>query len=306
MYLDRVHRRLGELAELGCVEIDDMVPCTEDDLVALERQLGGRLPGAIRELYLWGGRDLGSLFNGMDVVDCSMQIKHDYRPGCRETLEEAGEDPAILDAHTLVIQMDYDGQFSFVRNNEGDDPPVYTHNEQEPTFCSCHRLSDYLGLLVEQYAGVEEIELVRSIEDLDDLPVPGQAGADREVRHLLFSGEVHFAAVPDRVFDFTELRSLDLVGKGVTALSSRIGELQFLTRLNLARNKLSSLPMALAELSDLTDLDLADNPLESVIDVLPKLSALHFCHLSGNPLSPEEISQLQRELPQVEITFRPA
>src|SRR6185436_7477122 len=57
------------------------------------------------------------------------------------------------------------GNFSFVRTDQGDDPPVYTHLEQNPgrTFCSCSRYSDYLALVVEQCAGIEPIELIESL-----------------------------------------------------------------------------------------------------------------------------------------------
>jgi hypothetical protein len=303
MCLNRIHRRLAELAELGCIEADDTVPCTEEELVGLERKFGFRLPGVMRELYLWGGKDLGSAFGGMDLVDFEQQMKNDYRPGARATLEEAGEDPSVLDAQTLIIEMDCDGQFSFIRADQGDDPPVHTHTEQEPTFCSCERLSDYLALMVEQSAGVEEIQLVRAVEDLGELPSTSQPAAYQEVRHLLFAGDLQFATIPDRVFEFKELRSLNLVGKGLIELSSRIVELAFLKRLALARNSLMSLPMALAELDELEDLDLADNQLSTVINVLRKLPGLRFCALSGNPLPAEEINQLQSELPELEITF---
>jgi hypothetical protein len=303
MYLDGIHRRFAELAELGCLETDDVVPCTEEDLLLLERKLGFRLPGVVRELYLWGGKDLGSVFGGMEVLDFEQQMEHDYRPGARETLEEAGENPALVDAQTLIIQIDCDGQFSFVRADQGDDPPVHTHSEQEPTFCSCERLSDYLALMVEQSAGVEEIQLVRAVEDLDDLPKPGQAAGYLEVRHLLFAGGLQFATVPDRVFEFKELRSLNLVGKGLIELSPRIADLAFLKRLHLARNSLTSLPMALAELDELEDLDLGDNQLSTVIGVLRKLPSLRFCALAGNPLPAEELDQLRAGLPQLQVTF---
>jgi hypothetical protein len=235
----------------------------------------------------------------MDVVDFGQHMKHDYRPGARETLQEAGEDPAIVDAQALIVQVDCDGQFSFVRADQGDDPPVYTHNEQEPTFCSCERFSDYLALMVEQSAGIEEIELVRSIARLRRLAEL----LAHQVRHVMFSGEIQFVTIPDEVFALKELRSLNLVGKGLLELSPRIGELVFLRRLDLARNSLSSLPMALTELDELEELDLADNQLITVIGVLRKLPALRFCWLSGNPLSPEELNQLRNVLPQLEIIF---
>lgn len=296
MYLDRIHRRLAELAELGCVEADDQVPCTEEEVAALEQKLGFHLPRVVRELYLWGGNELGGVFGRMDVLDLKQQMKWDYRSGARETIAEAGEEPALLDAPALVVQTDCDGQFSFVRADQGDDPPVYTHPDNEPTFCSCERLSDYLALMVEQCADIERIELVRSVEELDCLAVP-----DHEVFHLLFAGGLDFGTVPDRVFDFKELRSLNLVGKGLLELSPRLGELPFLKRLDLARNSHTSLPMALAELNELEELDLADNQLSTVIGVLRNLPALRRCWLAGNPLAEGELNELRRELPRVEF-----
>lgn len=303
MYLDRMHRRLGELAELGALEAADVVPCTEEELLALEQQLGLRLPGAAREFYLWGGKDFGSVFGGMDVLGLGEHMEHDYRPGARETLEQAGEDSALLTVQALIFQMDCDGQFSFIVAGEEQDPPVYTHNEQEPTFRSCERLSDYLALMVEQSAGIEEVHLIRSPEDLNHLPRPGQSSPYLEVRHLHFSGEVHFPTIPDQVFEFTELRSLNLVGKGLIELSPRVAELAFLKRLDLARNSLSSLPMALTQLDELEDLDLADNQMSTVIGVLRKLPGLRYCALTGNPLSAEESNGLRTEMPHVAFSL---
>ena len=297
MYFNRIQRRLAELAQLGCIEIDNVVPCTEEDLAGLEEKLCFRLPGIVRELYVWGGRDFGCVFGGMDVLDFEAHLENDYGTDAREALEEAGEDAAILGARPLVVQMDCDGQFSFIRAEEGDDPAVYTHTHQEPTYCSCARFSDYLGLMVEQVAGVEEIELVRSSRQLARL---AELRALR-IHHLLFAGAMEFALLPNEIFAFRELRSLNLVGKGLFELSSRIGELAFLKRLDLARNSLSSLPMALAQLDELQDLDLSDNQLSTVIDVLRKLPALRYCQISGNPIAPEETAQLQSALAHVEF-----
>lgn len=296
MYLDRIHRRLAELAELGCVDANDQSPCSEAEVTALELKLGFRLPGVVRELYLWGGKELGAVFGHMDVLDLKQQMKSDYRHDARETIAEAGEEPALLEAPALVVEMDCDGQFSFVRADQGDDPPVHTHPDDEPTFCSCERLTDYLALMVEQYADIERIELVRSVAELDGLAAP-----DHEVFHLLFAGGLDFGTVPDRVFDFKELRSLNLVGKGLLELSPRIGELMFLQRLDLARNSLTSLPMTLTGLDELQELDLTDNQLSTVIGVLLKMPSLRYCWLAGNPIPGEEISQLRSELSQGEF-----
>jgi len=296
---NRIQRRLTQLAQLGCLQIDDVQPCTEQDLVALETKLGFRLPRVLRELYCWGGKDLGSVFGGMDVLSLTQHMEYDYRAGARETLQEAKEDPAVLDAPTFILQVDYDGQFAFVPADQGDDPPVYNHNEREQLFCSSARVSDYLALMVEQAAGVEEIELVRSLMRLKRL---AELLAHR-IQHVHFSGEVEFAMLPDDVFALGELRSLNAVGKGLLELSPRIAGLAFLRKLDLARNALSSLPMALAQLDDLEELDLADNQLNTVIGVLRRMPALRYCWLAGNPIEPEEITQLRNELPGAQIDF---
>jgi hypothetical protein len=296
---NRIHRRLTQLAQGGCLEIDDVQPCTEQDLVVLEAKLGLRLPGVLRELYLWAGQDLGSVFGGMDVLSLKQHLEHDYRPAARETLQEAKEDPSVLDAQTFILQVDYDGQFAFVRADQGDDPPVYNHNEQEPLFCSSARVSDYLALMVEQSAGVEEIELVRSLKRLKRL---AELLAHR-IHHVHFSGELQFATLPDDLFALRELRSFNAVGKGLLELSPRIADLAFLRKLDLARNSLSSLPMALAQLDELEELDLADNQLNTVPGALRQMPALRYCWLAGNPIAPEEIDQLRTELPGAAIDF---
>jgi hypothetical protein len=296
----RIQRRLTRLAELGCLQIDDVEPCTEQDLVALETKLGFGLPGVLRDLYQWGGNDLGSVFGaGMDVLSLKQHMEHDYRPGAREELQAAKEDSSVLDDQTFILQMDCDGQFAFVRADQGDDPPVYNHNEQEPLFCSAARVSDYLALMVEQAADVEEIELVRSLERLKRL---AELLAHR-VQHVHFSGEMQFATFPEDVFALGELRSINAVGKGLLELSPRVAELAFVRKLDLAKNSLSSLPMALAQLDELEELDLADNQLGTVIGVLGKMPALRYCWLAGNPIAAEEVNQLRHKLRDATIDF---
>lgn len=297
---NRIHRRLTQLAELGCLQIDDVEPCTEEDLVALETRLGFRLPGVLRELYQWGGNDLGGVFGaGMDVLSLKDHMAHDYRPGAREKLKAAKENPSVLGDQTFILQVDCDGQFAFVRADQGDDPPVYNHNQQEPLFCSAARVSDYLALMVEQAADLEEIELVRSLKSLKRLV---ELLAHR-VRHVHFSGEMQFATLPDDLFALGELRSINAVSKGLLELSPRVAQLPFLNRLDLARNSLSSLPMALSQLDELEALDLADNQLSTVIAVLRKMPGLRYCWLAGNPIAPEEITQLRHQLPDATISF---
>jgi len=296
MYLDRLQQRIQDL---GCVEDQEVLPCAEEEVAALETKLGLRLPGVYRELLLCCGKGLGEVLSGMGLADYEDQMGQDLRQTMCQSLAEDGQDPATLDHETLIVESNYDGFFCFLRTAEGNDPPVYAYNpESGEVACCCERFSDYFALMVENGPGPGGWEYPKNAADLDRLSHPVA-----EIQGLLFWGGLQFGTVPERVFDLRELRYLNLVGKGLLELSPRIGELAFLRRLDLARNSLTSLPMALAELDDLEDLDLADNQLSTVIGVLRKLPSLRHCWLAGNALPAEEIGQLQSELPHVEFTF---
>jgi hypothetical protein len=296
MYLDRIQRRIAHFEELGCIAAEDIYPCTAAEVEALEAKLGLRLPAVVRELYLWCGKGLGDLLGGTFMVDYEWQMAEDLRGVGRRILAEAGEDPAMLDAHTLIVQTDADFNFAYLRTDEGNDPPVHCHTEQEPIFCGCERFSDYLEWVIEEAVGVERFFCVRSAEELNSLPV-----ADHEVVRLAFAGGLQFQSVPDRVFDFKDLKSLSLCGKRLMDVSARVAELAFLSRLDLSRNNLSSLPMAMSSLDALEDLDLSDNQLRTVIDVLRALPSLRWCSLRFNPLADSELNQLQSALPHVDF-----
>jgi hypothetical protein len=299
MHLHRFFRRLNELVEIGCIELNEVDPCTPEEIATLERTRNLDLPPSLRELYLWGGKSFGDLFQGMELTDFNDHMKVDHRAQAQEILKEQGADPTPLN-DAVMVQFDYDNNFGYVRPDELDDPPIYGRIEGEGQItCWCERLSDYLLLMLEQIAGINDIEFIKSAKHLTRL---AELKAHL-IQHALFAGEIQFPAIPNEVFALRELRSLNLVGKGIIDLSPRIQELTSLKQLVLARNSLSSLPMALAHVDELEELDLADNQLSSVIDVLGCMPALRFCVLTGNPISTEEIDQLRSQNPDAEILF---
>lgn len=75
-------------------------------------------------------------------------------------------------------------------------------------------------------------------------------------------------AVPDHVWDLTNLQSLVLADNGLAELSDRVGELRALRTLDLGHNQLRHIPAALGELVSLSDfLYLHENALQE----LPRL-----------------------------------
>ncbi len=297
MHLDRIHRRLNQLTDLG-IEMPEPIPSELVEIETLEKKLNLRLPEALRELYLWGGNQPG-LFAEMELLNLADHLRVDFLSKARNILADDKEDTAIL-KHAIIIQMNYDGHFSYIPANAGDDPHVYTHLVPNPTFCSAERFTDYLSLMIEQCAGLEETEDIRNVDSLKRIP----EFRARRIQYMTFAGGLDFGgAIPTDLFGFKELRTLDLAGKNLFEISPRIAELGFLKRLYLARNSLANLPMALTQLDELEELDLSENQLTTVIHVLQKLPALRHCVLKGNPIPPDELTRLQAECPNLELIF---
>src|SRR6266851_6487960 len=122
MYLDQVKARLEDL---HIVSTDEIVPCTEDEVHTLERQLGFSLPGAYKEFLLWMGHGAGILLRGSD---CFYQHLPPLRTWAEELLEENNfPEPLPEDAFVFFMHQGY--QFNFFRISEGDDPPVHFYGE---------------------------------------------------------------------------------------------------------------------------------------------------------------------------------
>ncbi|HEY5913529.1 MAG TPA: SMI1/KNR4 family protein [Verrucomicrobiae bacterium] len=150
MYLHRAQQRVRAAS---FPDESDIHPCTAEEVDALEAKLGQPLPGAVREFLLWCGKGLGEIWSGARCLDYDELMNQFGLDGAREKLAEAGLDTSVLE-NALVIQFDEDAQFSFVKLNEGDDPPVYGLNEGEPLERHCDHFSDYVNLIVAQEFGV--------------------------------------------------------------------------------------------------------------------------------------------------------
>src|SRR4051812_18488813 len=72
-------------------------------------------------------------------------------------------------------------------------------------------------------------------------------------------------AVPDEVWQRSDVETLVLADTGLTEVSERLGELRLLRMLDLGHNELTTLPDAVGDLESLADfLYLHDNRLESL------------------------------------------
>lgn len=124
--------RISELRDLvvrsGLARPEEVKPCSEDEVRALEVSLGIELPNSYRNFLLAMGRSAGSLFIGSSAFYESL---FELREWAQELLEENEvRDPLPPDAFVFLMHQGY--QFMFLRNSEGEDPPVRSYNEADP------------------------------------------------------------------------------------------------------------------------------------------------------------------------------
>jgi TonB family protein len=98
-----------------------------------------------------------------------------------------------------------------------------------------------------------------------------------------------------------EVESLDLSGKGLTVIDSRIPKFASLRVLNLDDNKLTAIPASFSKLRLLQELSLANNQLTSLPKSLKKLKHLKVLDISGNQLSKEAIQDVRDMLEDTEV-----
>lgn len=119
---------LGVKEYVTCYQANwiDGVPCTEEEVSALERDVGVRLPAAYRAMLLVIGRESYSKLVGTDVTIGWLRRMQPY---ARELLEANGR-PFELPAEAFVFLSHQGYQFAyFVADGANNDPAVYFYLE---------------------------------------------------------------------------------------------------------------------------------------------------------------------------------
>ncbi|MFB2837368.1 SMI1/KNR4 family protein [Floridanema evergladense] len=148
MYLDRVKK---QLIELKLASPDELLGCTQDEVVELEEKLGILLPKAYQEFLLLMGHGAGRFLRGSDCFFKDLLV---LKRWAIELLEE-NNFPESLPEDAFVFLMHQGYQFSFFRVSQGDDPPTYSYCEgtDETAFIKSHdKYSDFLMTEVEIHA----------------------------------------------------------------------------------------------------------------------------------------------------------
>ncbi|MFM7217448.1 MAG: leucine-rich repeat domain-containing protein [Bacteroidota bacterium] len=101
--------------------------------------------------------------------------------------------------------------------------------------------------------------------------------------------------VPKEVFDFPNLKELDLSRNKISVLPAEIGRLTGLQSLDLSNNQLDSLPSEIGNLTSLVYLGLNRNRIQYLPESIGELSSLEVFELWDNELEevPDEIGKLQ-------------
>src|ERR1051326_8785008 len=115
MYLEKVKAQVEELQ--GRHLIGQLVPCSEEEVHALENQLGRALPAAYREVRLLMGQRTGGLLGGTSWLYEDLEFIQD------DALDLMRRDrfPVLLPPDAFVFLMHEGYQFAFFRLTEGDD-----------------------------------------------------------------------------------------------------------------------------------------------------------------------------------------
>lgn len=150
--------------------------------------------------------------------------------------------------------------------------------------------------------------------------------ANRDSVFAIDASQLKWEVIPAELYEFKQLRFLNLSKNKLSELPLALGELKQLKvldatknkitsspivicqlpnlrKLHLARNKISSLPACIGFLSELTVLDIWDNPIGELPDELLKLQKLKAVDMRSIMLSPGFQSKWQDRMPQVTWYF---
>ena len=100
---------------------------------------------------------------------------------------------------------------------------------------------------------------------------------------------------PTEVFQFKNLRELDLGNNRITEIPANVGELEKLEILNLERNKIKVVGKEIGQLRRLRYLDLGMNQIEALPHEIGKLINLEYLQIWGNEITaiPESVVKLE-------------
>jgi hypothetical protein len=127
-----------------------MIPCTLEEIIAIEKTFKIKLPQAYQDFLLTMGHSGGDFLKGSDCFYKQLPLLKEW---AIELLEENNfTEPLPDDAFVFFMHQGY--QFSFFRLSEGDNPPIYFYYEgqKETNFLKTHDyFTDFMATEIELY-----------------------------------------------------------------------------------------------------------------------------------------------------------
>jgi len=137
-----------------------------------------------------------------------------------------------------------------------------------------------------------------------------------------------YKEIPSEIFNFKNLKELDLGGNKIKNIDPKIGLLSKLEILKLNRNQIVLIPTSISKLDSLKYLDVGLNKINALPEEMKTMRSLEFLQIWGNELTviPEPISKMpnlkwldmraiiltetekediQNDFPQVKVLFSP-
>ena len=109
--------------------------------------------------------------------------------------------------------------------------------------------------------------------------------------------------LPAEIGQLKNLTSLNLNFTALKYLPEQIGQLKNLSSLHIRNAQLKYLPVEIGQLTNLSVLNLRGNQLTSLPTEIGQLKKLTYLNINNNPISLEEITKIQKLLPECEIIF---
>lgn len=122
MYLDKAKTMLETHP---FIHLENIIPCTEDEVKAIEQRIQHSLPSAYKEFLLWMGHGSGGVLAGSECFYFDLPVIQ------KEAIELMQEDNfhGSLPDDAFVFFMHQGYQFAYFRLSEGENPPIYYYYE---------------------------------------------------------------------------------------------------------------------------------------------------------------------------------
>jgi hypothetical protein len=104
-------------------------PATPEEVEALERQQGKKLPSAYKAFLFILGRDGGADFIGSD---CTISHLPELRGKAEDLLRDCGSQHTLPEKAFVYLMHQGYSFFYFVADQVSEDPPVYAYLEGDP------------------------------------------------------------------------------------------------------------------------------------------------------------------------------